>query len=282
MKVSIFSFLLCLICYFSVGESQAQIPYGNNASVGKYITLNGVNHYYEVYGEGKPLLLIHGNKTGISGWSPQIPYFSQKYKVYAIDCRGRGKSELGKDSLTYLQTAYDMAAFIAALGLDSVSVLGKSDGGIVGIMMGIYCPQHLNKIVAFGANMTPDSTALYPESVREVHAERVHAEQMLAAKDSSDNWQLIRLRNRMMEFQPHITAEDLHKIAIPVLVFSCDRDVIQESHTLFIYQNISLASLCILGGETHYIARQSPELFNTTIDKFLSQPFKTNAARFAR
>jgi beta-lactamase class A len=160
---------------------------GNNPNTGKYITLNGAKHYYEVYGEGTPLLLIHGNSTPTRGWAPQIEFFKKKYKVYSIDCRGRGKSELGDDSLTYMQQTKDMAEFMDKLQLDSVNVVGKSDGGIIGILLGINFPKRIKRIVAFGANMQPDTTALFAESVKEIHDERIKADKMLLAKDTTKN-----------------------------------------------------------------------------------------------
>lgn len=271
----IFAFFFCLQL-----SAQTSIPYGDNKEVGKYISLNGVKHYYEVYGQGEPLLLIHGNSTGIKGWAPQIEFFSKTYKVYAIDCRGRGKSDLGKDTLSYSQQAKDMAAFIKQMKLESVSVIGKSDGGIIGILMGIYHPEHLKKIVAFSANMQPDG--LYPEGIAEIKAERRNAEKMLAAKDTSKDWELERQKNRMMEFQPHITAEDLSKIKLPVLVISTDRDVIKEEHTLFIYKSIPNANLAIISGETHRVPRQNPDLFNAAVAKFLSEPFRDYEYRFKK
>jgi len=260
--------------------SKTNIPYGDNKEIGKYININGIKTYYEVYGTGTPLLLIHGNGSGIKGWAAQIEYFSKKYKVYAVDGRGRGKSDLGKDTLSYIQLANDMATFISLMNLDSVYVLGKSDGGIIGILLGIYYPQHISKIVAFGANMWPDSTALYTACVDGIKIDRRNADRMLAAKDTTKNWYLVQQCNRMMEFQPHITAEDLHKIKVPVLVMSCDRDLIREEHTFFIYKNIPLADLSIFPGETHFVTRQNPELFNTTVDGFLSRPFKDSASRY--
>jgi pimeloyl-ACP methyl ester carboxylesterase len=281
MKTSFYPllFILCLIGSIST-VAQTSIPYGDNPTAGKTIELNGVKHYYEVYGSGAPLLLIHGNSTGIKGWAAQIDYFAKLYTVYAIDCRGRGKSNLGPDSLTYIGQAKDMAALILQLKLENVSVMGKSDGAIVALLMGIYFPAHLHKIVSFSANVFPDTTALYPATVADIHNERVNAEKMLAAKDTTQYWYLIQQRNRMMEFQPHLTAADLHKIMIPTLVISCDRDVIKEEHTLFIYQNIPNAHLAILSGETHHVPRKNPELFNITVAKFLREPFRSQAYRF--
>jgi pimeloyl-ACP methyl ester carboxylesterase len=277
---------LSLILFFTIFYHQLQaqltVDYGNNSTAGKYITLNGVQHYYETYGAGKPLLLIHGNSTGIKGWAPQINFFSEKYKVYAIDCRGRGKSVLGKDSLSYMQQASDMAQFIQQSGLDSVIVIGKSDGGIIALLMGIYFPKNISRLVAYSANLVPDTSALYPETVREAHDGRVMADAMLIKGDTSKNWIIEQQRNRMMEFQPHITAGDLHKISIPVLVMSNDRDVIKESHTLFIYQNIKKANLCILPNQRHGLPRLNPQLFNTMVNAYLETDFKDYSYRFEK
>lgn len=265
-------FLLLAICTTNA-RSQTQVPYGDNKDAGQYIVLNGVKHYYEVYGNGAPMILIHGNSTATKGWAAQIEYFSKKYKVFSIDCRGRGKSDLGKDSLTYIQQALDIHALIEQLKLDSVYIVGKSDGGIIGILLGIYYPQHIRKIVAFGANMQPDTNALIPSTVQEAHNERVHADSMLKQGDKTKNWLVEQQRFRMMEFQPHISAGDLHKINIPVLVMSTDRDLIKEEHTLFIYKNIPKANLCILPNEKHGVARLNSALFNSMVDKYLSDPF---------
>jgi pimeloyl-ACP methyl ester carboxylesterase len=200
--------------------------------------------------------------------------------VYSIDCRGRGKSELGKDSLTYMQQAKDMAAFIQEMKLDSVYIVGKSDGGIIAILLGIYYPEKIKKMVAFGANMEPDSNALYPNTVTECHDERVKADKMLAKGDTTKNWLIEQQRYRMMEFQPHITAKDLQKINVPILVMSTDRDLIKEEHTFFIYKNIPKANLCILPNEKHGIAKLNPDLFNAMVDKYLSESYKGNEYRY--
>lgn len=261
-------------------SAQTNIPYGDNPLAGKYVLLNGVKHYYEIYGEGKPLLLIHGNSTPIRGWGAQIAYFSKKYKVVAVDSRGRGKTEIGNDSLTFIQMAADMAALLKELKLDSVNVVGKSDGAIVALLMGIHFPDRIDKIVAFSANLWPDSTALYPETVKDIHDERVNAEKMLAQNDTTKNWYVVQQRYRLMEFQPSITAEQLAKIRATVLVMTTDRDVIREEHSLFIYQHIPKAHLAILSVETHHLARQNPDLFNTMIDKFLNATYKAHEYRF--
>lgn len=282
MRIELQRIIAGLVLGLLYMPSFGQTPYGNNSKAGKYIELNGVKQYYETYGKGKPLILIHGNVTGISGWGPQIDEFSKYYSVYAIDCRGRGKSDLGPDSLTYYQMAHDISAFIHELKLDSVAIVGKSDGGIVGIMLGMYFPQHIEKIVAFGANLEPDSTALIAKTVQDAKNERELAEMNLQAGDVSQNWKLIYQRNRMMECQPHVKADELQRIPVPVLVFSCDRDLILVEHSVWIAQHIPKSNLCILPGENHFIAKQNPALFNQTVLNYLRSSYKDESFRFKR
>jgi pimeloyl-ACP methyl ester carboxylesterase len=256
------------------------INIGNNEAAGNWISLNGVKHYYETYGKGAPILLIHGNSTPTRGWAPQIEYFSSYYKVYSIDCRGRGKSELGNDSLTYLQQAEDLSLFLEKLQLDSVCIIGKSDGAIIGLLMAIHHPERLKKLVAFSGNLQPDTSALYPKTLDEIKQAREVADAKLAVNDSTKNWKIEQQRNRMMEFQPNITAQDLQKIAIPVLVVSGDRDVIKVEHSLFIYQNLKKGNLCILPNQQHGLPRLNPTLFNTTVKNYLETEFKSDSFRF--
>jgi pimeloyl-ACP methyl ester carboxylesterase len=270
---------ILLLCFLSVASTYAQptlegIPYGNNKEAGNFISINGARQYFEVYGHGEPLVLIHGNGGNIAFMKSQIEYFSTKYQVVVMDCRGRGKSELGNDSLTYMQMTRDIAGILDYLKLDSAYVVGRSDGGIISLLLAIYYPQKVKKVVAFAANLSPDTTALYPSFYNEMKRDRKQADEMLAKNDTSQNWKVIQQRNRLMEFQPNITANDLHKIKCPVLVMSTDRDIIPEEHTVFIYRNIAKSNLCILNGEDHYVTSNNPDLFNTTVSKFLSEPFK--------
>ncbi|HEU4859342.1 MAG TPA: alpha/beta hydrolase, partial [Chitinophagaceae bacterium] len=104
--------------------------YGKNKAAGKYYNIRGFKMYVEVYGQGKPLLFIHGNGGSINNFTKQIPYFSQKYKVIIADSRAQGKSADAADSLSYEMMADDYAALLDAMKIDSAFVVGWSDGGI--------------------------------------------------------------------------------------------------------------------------------------------------------
>jgi len=279
--LGVLMFLICISTKITLSQTpnERKIDYGNNKEAGGLIEVNGVKLYYETYGQGSPLVLIHGNGGSIEGGKFQIEYFAKKYKVIALDCRGRGKSELGNDSLTYMNMTRDVNSLLEYLELDSAYIVGRSDGGIIGLLMGIHYPQKVKKIAAFGANLWPDSTALYPFEVKDIKEYRLQIENMISKGDTAQDWNLLKQRMRLMEFQPNITKEDLSQIEVPVLVLTCDRDLILEEHTLFIYRNIPKSNLCIFPGETHWITNTNPELFNKTVDIYFERKYRGEEIR---
>src|SRR5581483_11284150 len=108
-----------------MNHTPSALTYGNNAAAGHYAVVNRAKLYYEVYGEGEALVLLHGNGGNIQGMTAQIEYFAPKYKVIVMDCRGRGKSELGVEPLTYELMASDVAAVLDELGVASAHVVGR-------------------------------------------------------------------------------------------------------------------------------------------------------------
>ena len=264
----------------SAQSDSKAISYGNNPESGNYIDIDGAKQYYEVYGKGDPLLLIHGNGGNIAYMKPQIEYFSKNYKVIVVDCRGRGKSELGNDSLSYLQMTEDMVRILDYEQLDSVYVLGRSDGGILSLLLAINHPEKVKKIAAFSANLYPDTTALYPIVYDEIKKRRKNADEMLAKMDTTKNWKVIQQRFLLMEYQPNISVKELNKISCPVLVMSTDRDMIRENHTFFIYQNINKANLCFLPGVDHFVSKSGSNLFNEIIETFFHEKYRGDELRF--
>jgi len=265
---------------FGIVHAQVQMnfkfdtPYGKNTAVGKFAELNGAKIYYEEYGKGEPLLLIHGNGGNIESMGNQIDYFKSKYRVIAADSRGQGKSELKTDSLTYVQITKDTEALVSHLKLDSISIIGWSDGGIVGLQMGISGKSKIKKIIAMGANLRPDSTAIYSWVAKDVQNLKKMIASKIKEKDTSENWGLMKQISGLLVDQPSIATKDLSKIKAKVLVIAGDRDVIRNEHTVEIFENIPKAQLCIMPGETHFAPASSPELFNALANKFLSEPFK--------
>jgi pimeloyl-ACP methyl ester carboxylesterase len=110
------------------------------AATGKYVEANGLRMYYEVYGEGEPLLLIHGGTATSRSWESHLPAFAEHFRVFAPDSRGHGRTDNPADELGYLLMADDVAALIEALGLQRPLVLGYSDGGQISLELAIRYP----------------------------------------------------------------------------------------------------------------------------------------------
>ncbi len=255
-------------------EFKFSIPYGNNAAAGKFAKVNGIKMYYEEYGKGQSLLLIHGNGGNIQTMGYQIEHFSRSYRCIIADSRGHGKSGLNTSRLMYEQMAGDWAALMDHLKLDSSFVIGWSDGGILGLLLAIHHPGKVKMLATMGANLQPDTSAVYPWAVNWVARYEKITDSMITRGDTTQNWKLAKQHIDLMGKQPNIALGDLKKISAPTLVLAGDRDVIREEHTVKIYQYIPKSQLCIFPGETHMIPISDPELFNKTVERFFSKPFK--------
>ncbi|MCQ4638102.1 alpha/beta hydrolase [Anaerovorax odorimutans] len=199
----------------------------------QYIDVNGVNLAYVQQGEGKPLILLHGGGGSCHSFDHIIDRLSKNYTVYAIDSRGQGKSSAASE-YNYQDMADDVEAFIKEKQLERPALYGFSDGGITGIILASQHPELLSALMVSGAN-------LYPEGIKD--EDRLAMEKSYSVTGDP----LL----KMEITQPHLTAEDLRKIKIPVLVTAGSDDMIKESHTRFIAENIALSQLNILEGESH-------------------------------
>jgi len=134
------------------------IPYGNNPKAGKYALAGDARIYYEVYGKGKPLVVLHGGGVGsIYEMAQFIDSLAKSYQVIALSTRGHGRSEIGHTPLTYEQNANDVYAVMQAVTSDSVVVLGFSDGDYMGYKLASMYPARVSKLIAMGAGeQVPD------------------------------------------------------------------------------------------------------------------------------
>ena len=278
-------FLISLITTFVSGQDIKKVSedfqksmndpkaiYGNNKTVGKYYDVRGFKMYTEVYGEGQPLLIIHGNGGSINNFIYQIPYFSKKYKVIIADSRAQGNSTDTGDSLTYEMMADDYAALLDAMKIDSADVIGWSDGGINGLLLAIRHPEKVKKLASTGANLVPDTTAVPLEIWNMVMPVLTELKKKTNKTEQEKNtYKLFRL----LAEQPHISLDQLHTINCPTLIIGGDHDVIKEEHTMLIYKNIPRAYLWILPASGHSTPVVYKDDFNKTVDRFFSTPYRT-------
>lgn len=139
--------------YFMQGNAKASpVPYGNNAAAGAYVRSDDAKIYYEIYGKGSPIVLLHGGIVGSPLELGQlIDSLSQTHQVISIATRGHGKSEMGTKIPSYEQKAKDVNAVLAKVTEDKVTVLGFSDGAYTGYYFAKNYPDKIEKLVAIGA-----------------------------------------------------------------------------------------------------------------------------------
>jgi pimeloyl-ACP methyl ester carboxylesterase len=245
--------------------------YGNNKTAGKYYNIRGIKMYTEIYGQGQPVLFIHGNGGAGNNFFKQIPYFSKKYKVIIADSRAQGKSKDAGDSLTYEMMSDDYSALLDAMKIDSAYVVGWSDGGINGLLLAIRHPEKVKKLAITGANLWPDNTAI-PQELIDMLTPTYDYLKSKPDKNEEENggYKLMRL---LIE-NPHIPLTDLQKISCPTLVIGGDHDVIKEEHTMEIYKNIPNAYLWILPNSGHSTVIKYADEFNKIADDFFKKPYR--------
>ncbi|MCP1250872.1 MULTISPECIES: alpha/beta fold hydrolase [Elizabethkingia] len=245
-----------LISYYEHKKTAQKTVYGKNKE-GKYIDLKDAKIYYEEYGKGQPLILLHGNNGSISDFSKQIPFFAKNYRVIAVDTRGQGRStDLTQDAYSYEKFASDLYQVIKSLNLEQVDIIGWSDGGNTALIFNYEHPEMVNRIVTIGANMNP-------AGVKETLIEQL--KKQVAGNDPKTNQRLIQL----MLNHPDIKSNQLSLITNPVLIVAGSDDVIKDEHTRLIHKLIRNSELAIIPDATHYIPFEQPEKLNELMLNFL-------------
>jgi pimeloyl-ACP methyl ester carboxylesterase len=246
-----------------------KIEYGSNN--GEYVTLYNTKVYYEEYGQGTPLLLLQGGgiTRSIKDFSMTIPELSKSYRVIVPDTPGQGRSELA-DSLSYdLLTGYT-SLFIDSLKLDSVYVIGFSDGAIVGLLLAEQRPNKIKKVIAVGANngiravLPPgvDPSAVQPYPMDEWE-KRNKAEIETYVKTLPRDWKkLINDQNAMWYQHLYFPDSTLARITIPVMIAQGDRDDIRLEHGVELHRLIPNSQFCALPNTTHDVFAERPALIN--------------------
>jgi len=249
--------------------------YGRNTAVGKYADIRGFKMYYEQYGKGEPLLIIHGNGGSINNFLYQIPYFAKKYHVILADSRAQGKSVDHTDSLSYEMMTDDLNALLDKLNLKSCYVIGWSDGGINGLLLAIRHPDKVKKLAVTGANLWPDSTAVDPFVYKwAMNANKMAQDSIKKMKSPTPEIKNQLKLLHLLSYEPHITVEQLHTITCPTLVIGGDHDVILPKHTMLIAQSIPNSYLWIIPNSGHSTPVYKRDQFNKVVSDFFAQPYR--------
>lgn len=187
-----------------------------------------------------------------------------------MDSRDHGRSADSNGPINYETMTDDLAALIDHLALGPVDVVGWSDGGIEALLLGLRHPTKVRKLVSMAANLNPGTTAIYEET--DALVKQMLKDMPEADRQSPEGKRAIKVTSMMLK-EPHIDAAQLARVSAPTLVLAADHDLIRTEHIVEIYTHLPNAQLAIFPDSTHMVPFDNPELFNSTVERFLAAPF---------
>jgi len=219
-----------------------------------YAAVNGLSMYYEVHGEGPPLLLLHGGTGSIPiKW---IPFFSSQFRVIAMEQMGHGRTaDVIDRPFHFHDMAEDTVELMRELGIESAVIVGYSDGGIIGIDIAIHHPERVRKLAVTGANSQADGyTAENLEWARTFKPTDLPVSDAYArlSPDGPDHWPIVLERlQRMWPVEPNFTREEMQSIKAPTLIIIGDADIVTPEHAVEMFRTIPGAQLCVVPHAGH-------------------------------
>lgn len=253
-----------------------------------YAPVNGINMYYEIHGEGKPLVLVHGGGSTIqTSFGRILPLFARHYKVVAVELQAHGHTSDRDAPESFEQDANDVAALLKQLSIGNTHILGFSNGGNTAMRIAMKHSQLVDKLVVISAlykregmipgffdGMQHATIDNMPEPLKTGYLQINNNDQEgLLAMFTKD-------RDRMLHFKDW-DDDELRSIKAPSLLVCGDRDVVTTEHTMKMSQLIADCRLMVLPG-THgsFIGEvcsteegsSMPELTVNIIKEFLDAP----------
>jgi pimeloyl-ACP methyl ester carboxylesterase len=256
----------------AVAPPQSLLPTTWDEVAGQTAHVNGIDLYYEVYGSGEPLVLLHGGLGNGTYFRNQIPVFAAHYRVIVVDSRGHGRSTFDDQPITYPQMASDTLALLDRLAIAKASIVGWSDGAIVAIEIAMHHPERLTKVVAYGANYNPSGMrpdAFTNDTVTAYFGQAYADYQQLSPQP--ERWDaLVAALSTTYAIDPDYTDEQLAAITVPVLILDgAKEELIDLNQTKLMALLIPGAELAIMPDTGHFAMFEQPDEFNAIVLDYL-------------
>jgi len=236
--------------------------------------VNGIKVWYAMFGQGHPVIFLHGGLANADYWGLQVPAVAQRYQVIVMDSRGHGRSTRDNRPYGYDVMADDVVGLLDYLKIERTAVVGWSDGGILGLDLGIRYPDRVSNVFAFAANTNPSGVVDGVEKNPTFAAfiERAGHEYEKLSATPQEYKAFVDAISSMWANQPNWTTDQLGAIKAPVMVADGDHDeAIKRPHTEQIAAAIPGAGLLILPDTSHFSFLQDPDQFTWHVLHFLSQ-----------
>jgi pimeloyl-ACP methyl ester carboxylesterase len=245
---------------------------------GHTVKINNLEIYYEEYGVGKPLVLLHGFGGCSQNWHSFTAKLSERYRLIVVDLRGHGYSTNPENKFTHREAAGDVFLLLDKLGVGRFSAMGISSGGMTLLHMATSQPKRIDSMVLISATshfpdqardiMRRASFANMPQQVQEMYRE-------CAKRGETQISQLITQFNALHKNYDdmNFTAQSLSTITARTLIVHGDRDrFFPVEIPVSIYRSIPEASLWIIPGGDHVPIYDSAVPFTSTALRFLDGP----------
>ena len=236
-----------------------------------YAPVNGIRIWYATFGRGEPVLLRHGGLANSNYWGNQVPPLARTYRVIVMDSRGHGRSTRDERPFGYDLMAADVLGLMDFLQLTKATIVGWSDGAILGLDIAIHHPERLTKLFAFAANSDPSGVADIAHSpVFNAYIARAEKEYQALSPTPDGYRSFLDQISKMWETQPNLSVDELHSIAVPVWIVDADHDeAIKRENTEFMASAIPNAGLLLQPQVSHFSFLQDPRQFTSDVLHFL-------------
>lgn len=262
-----------------------------DAPVGNYATLGDLNLYYEVHGEGDPLIVIHGGLGGIVEFGQLLPLLAESHQVIAVELQGHGRTADIDRPLSYENFADDIAALIDYLELEKADVMGYSLGGGVALQTAIRHPEHVNKLVLISAAYA--RSGIQPEFLEGMDMMSADGAAFMldtpmyqfysSVAPNLDDWSTLVGKVGELMRQDYDWSDEVARISAPVQIIAGDSDFIRASHAVDLFGllggnvagdfvGMPQSQLAILPATSHFTILYRTDLLIPLINAFLDSP----------
>jgi pimeloyl-ACP methyl ester carboxylesterase len=250
------------------------IPPMPQADESGFAPVNDIKLYYAIFNKDgvEPVILLHGGMVSSDYWSFEVPLLSKKHKVIIVDSRGHGRSTMTDEPFSYNLMASDVLQLMNYLKLSKASIVGWSDGGIIGLILAIQHPERINKLFTFGTNFNssgyksePPDTALAARFMARVQA---NYRRLSPTPDSFPH--LRKAVGKMYSTEPDLKPADIQTIKSPTVIACGEYEqFIKREHFVTLAHLIPGAKLVILPNVSHGGPIQDPVSFHKAVVKLL-------------
>jgi pimeloyl-ACP methyl ester carboxylesterase len=232
-----------------------------------------IRMFYAVFGQGAPVLLLHGGLANSNYWSKVIPILVRHHRrVIVADSRGHGRSTRSAQPYSYQLMASDVIGLLDYLKIGKTDLVGWSDGGIIGLDIAMHHPERLRRLFAYGANSDPSGLKDIEKSPNfSAFIKRARGEYAKLSHTPGDYDAFLTQIQAMWAQQPNWSQEQLQQIKVPTAIADGAYDeAIKREHTEYLARAIPGAKLVILPDVSHFGMLQNPQEFTAAVLSFLT------------